>query len=255
MDSSGAAPVSSVTTAFEVLDVLGALGTAGPTEVADELDASKSTVHRHLESLVDVGVVWKHDDGYRLGMQLLEYGDIARSQYEFYEEAKPVVDDLVQQTNEAAAIAVVEEGLTYIYEAWSQQKVKIDLDLGRPYQDFHCSAAGKVLLAAMPERRVEEILDAQGLPRRTPNTLVERDELFDELAAIRDRGTAFDDEEWFEGVRSVATTLEDRESGETLGAISVYGPAIRLDGETFEEEVPTVLERAASLIELSLRYQ
>lgn len=248
-------PISSIATAFEVLDVLGELGVAGPTEVATVLDASKSTVHRHLESLVHVGVVQKDEDGYRLCMRLLEHGTIARDQYAFYSVAKPVVDDLVQQTNEAAAIAVMEEDLIYIYESWSQQRVTVDLELGRAYQDYHCSAAGKALLASMPEQHVHEILDTHGLPQRTPNTIVDRDALFEELATIRAQGTAFDDEEWFDGVRSVATTLEDRETGETLGAITVYGPAIRLNGEVFTEEVPTVLERAASLIELSLRYE
>lgn len=255
MSSPDDPPISSIATAFKILDVLGERECAGPTEIAEVLDVSQSTVHRHLVTLVDVGIVRKKGAEYRVSMRLLEQGAKARLQYEFYPLAKPVVDDLVRRTNEAAAIAVAEGHLTYIYQSRCQQEMKYDLSLGQPYADFHCSAAGKALLAAMPPERAHEVLDRQGLPQCTPNTITDRDALFDELARVRERGVALDDEERLDGVRAVGTTIENRESGETLGAISVFGPSIRFDGETFREELPTVIERTASLVELNLRYQ
>lgn len=248
-------PIGSVGTIAQILEVLGEREGAGVTEVAEEVDVSKSSVHRYLESLCRVGFVRKAGTDYYLSTRLLKHGTRARSQREFYAVAKPVVEELVDRTNNAVALAVREDAVVYIYKSWHEQEIRNDLRLGQPYDEFHCSAAGKVLLASMSPDQIAEVLDCQGLPQRTANTITDRDELLDELERVRERDTAFDDEEHVTGIRSVATSIRDRSRDETIGAITVYGPAIRLEGDAFWEEVPTTLERASNLIEVNLRYE
>lgn len=244
-------PIQAVQTAFEILGVLVEQDGVGVTEIAREQDVSKSTVHRHLSTLRDAGIVIKDGDRYYLSANVLKYGEAARARHGSYPLAKPVVDSLADETNEGAALAVGgPDHITYLYRSWSPREVSTDLRLGHAYPEYHCSAAGKALLASFPTERVEEILDAQGMAARTPNTLTNKAELFAELETIRSEGVAFDDEERHEGIRGVAKVIKDRDNDRTLGAITVHGPAIRVNGETFREEIPTLLRRAVSMIEV-----
>lgn len=256
MDDSLTSPIRAVQTTIDVLRTLQDRGKMGVTEIADELNVSKSTVHRHLKTLQENRLVIEVDSQYALGLRFLEYGSRARSQYAFYQLAKPVVDDLVDETNECAAVAVAEDAhVSYLYRSWSPQEVKIDLRLGYPYKEFHCSASGKVLLAQMDTERVNDIIRWHGLPRRTEHTMTNRTELLSELEDIRKHDIAFDDEERHDGIRGIAKPIRDRECDRTVGAITVYGPAIRMKGDIFREQFPTLLNRAASLIEVDLLHQ
>lgn len=248
-------PIGTVATVSEILDVLGDLQGAGLTEIAAEVDLSTSSVHRYLTSLDSVGFVRKVDAEYYLSAELMKHGIRARSQREFYAVAKPVVEELVERTNNAVALAVREDAVIYIYKSWNKQEIRSDLRIGQPYHEFHSSAAGKVLFASLPDDRIADVLDRQGLPERTANTITDRNELLEELATVWERGMAFDDEEHVTGIRSVATGIHDRGSDELVGAITVYGPAIRLEGDTFWDEIPTTLERASNLIEVDMQYR
>lgn len=255
MANSDDVPIGTVGTAADVLDALGSLEGAGITDLATELDVSKSSVHRYLSSLREVGFVRKTGTEYYLSARLLRHGARARANHDFYSIAKPVVEELVDRTNNAVGLAVDEDAVVYIYKSWKEQEIRNDLQLGEPYREFHCSAAGKVLLASLPDDRIEDAIARHGTPRRTANTITDPEELFEEVTAVRERGIAFDDEEHVTGIRSVATGIRDRTREVMVGAITVYGPAIRLEGDTFWEEVPTTLERAADLIEVNMRYQ
>ncbi|WP_317175760.1 IclR family transcriptional regulator [Halomontanus rarus] len=246
-------PIGTVGTVFDILDELSKMQGGGVTEIANRTDMSTSSVHRYLDSLRRTGFVRKEETEYFPSNRLLKYGDTSRSLNDFYTTAKPVVDELVNRTNEGVAIAVEESAVVYIYRSWRDQEIRSDLRLGHPYEEFHCSAAGKALLASMSDDRVATVLEKQGLPAKTANTITDREELFDELATIRESGVAYEDEELIVGMRSVATTITSRDTGENVGVLTVYGPTIRLDGDTFWEEVPTTLKRAGNLIEVNMQ--
>jgi DNA-binding IclR family transcriptional regulator len=83
---------------------------AGVTELATPLGIAKSTVHNHLSTMLDHGFVVKRGTEYHLGLQFFEYGQYVRTQYEVYEAAKPVVDDLADTTDEMVWLIVHERG-------------------------------------------------------------------------------------------------------------------------------------------------
>jgi IclR family acetate operon transcriptional repressor len=90
----------------------------------------------------------------------------------------------------------------------------------------HCTAVGKVLLAALPDAAVGTLLDRTGQPRRTAATLVDREALLEDLRRVRARGWGLDDGEEEEGVRCLAVPVVAR--GRTVAALSTSGPAERL---------------------------
>jgi DNA-binding IclR family transcriptional regulator len=113
----------------------------------------------------------------------------------------------------------------------------------------YCTAMGKVLMAFGRPGWREQVLGGGDLPARTPNTIVDREELVEHLARVRRLGYALDDEEHRLGVRCVAAPIRDY-SGQAIAAISIAGPAFRLSRDRLGELVAPVLEatRAVSAL-------
>ncbi|WP_241768071.1 IclR family transcriptional regulator [Haloferax sp. ATB1] len=104
----------------------------------------------------------------------------------------------------------------------------------------------------MPERRVESILDQHGLPKRSENTITDRETLRSELAEIRDRGYSEDNEEYGQGLRCVGVPVLNGDDA-VVGALSASGPATEVVGERLATELPRRLKRVRNRIELNLR--
>jgi DNA-binding IclR family transcriptional regulator len=111
---------------------------------------------------------------------------------------------------------------------------------------------GKAILAHFPEKRVRDILDRHGLPKITEHTVDDEETLFEELEQIRQQGYARDLEERVRGMRCVAAPI--LRDGEVLGAVSVSGPASRMQGERFETEIPDHVMGTANVIEVNITY-
>ena len=86
---------------------------------------------------------------------------------------------------------------------------------------------GKALLAYHPPEAVERIVREQGLAAFTPRTITDRERLLAELAAIRARGWAMDDEERTEGMRCIAAPIFN-EFREAIAGVSISGPTVRM---------------------------
>ena len=107
----------------------------------------------------------------------------------------------------------------------------------------HCTGVGKVLMAYLPEDERRELISKKGLPRFTRNTLTDPLALERELARIRERGFAIDNEEIMDSLRCVAAPIRNQ-TGEVISAISLSGPVSRLAGEKFETAIRLVTETA-----------
>jgi len=245
--------VQATKTSFKLLEALNELGGAGVTELANELGLPKSTVHNHLNTLRDAEYIVREGDTYHVGLRFLKLGEHSRNRLRIYETASPEVDNLAQQTNELANLAVEEYGRgVYLYLSEAERAVQLDTYAGMRIH-LHCTALGKAILAHLPEEKIEEILDTHGLPERTPNTITDRDELLEELEETRDRGYAYDRQERLQGLRCVAAPITMPEEG-VVGALSIAGPTSRMKGDRFHEEIPQRLLDAANVIELNMTY-
>lgn len=237
---------------FRILETLSEHDGMGVTELAEEFDLPKSTIHNHLNTLLQNEYIVKEDGTYRIGLRSLKLGAHARRRKDIYEKGKPEVDKLAQQTGELANLAVEEHGRgVYLYLTKGDQAVGLDTFAGKRFH-LHCTALGKAILAHLPEERTAEIIDRHGLPERTANTITDRDELFKELATIRDQGYAYDRAERLEGLCCVAAPIK-RHDGEILGAISVARPTSRMKPDRLDEITDQLLD-SANVIELNIMY-
>lgn len=246
-------PVETVETAFDLIDVLKRTDGAGITELADELDLAKSTVHRHVKTLESRGLLVREGDGYRISTWFLDYGIHVRNRHRLFDVVRPKADDLAAETDEKVWCVIEEHGVgVHIYGARGRNSVRTHARIGKR-TPLHQFAAGKAILAHLPSPRIEEIIDDHGLPGRTPETITDRDELRDSLERIRERGYAFNREESVGGVNAVGAPIRD-ESGTGIGAISVAGPANRLRDELLTDELPDLLLGATNEVEVNLAH-
>jgi len=245
-------PVRTTETTLSIIEELRTGDGRGVTELADALGLAKSAVHNHLNTLREHGYVIKDGDEYRLGLKFLEIGGFLRHQMTLFKTAEPQVDWLAEQTDELANLLMEENGKgVYLYRAKGKEGLDYDTYAGkRKY--LHATSLGKAILAYMDDHRVEAIIDQHGLPQVTDSTISDEDELYTELAEIRDRGVAFDDEEATPGVRCVAAPVKTEEA--VLGSISISAPVNRMRGDRFRESAPDKVRRAANVIELNIKY-
>lgn len=252
-NESGPSRLKTTETSLEVVDALYELGGGRIDEIADHLSAAPSTVHRHLTTLRAHDYVTKEGDVYQLGLQFLTIGGYIQHNEQGYQLAKDKVQQLALTTGERVQFITEEHGQrVYIHASVGEDAVQTDAHIGKR-GPLHCSAAGKAILAALPRSRVEGIIDERGLSQVTPNTITDRETLFEELEAISDRGVAFNEQESVMGLNAAGTAIQCPDE-DVLGAISISGPAQRFKGDKLSREIPDLLLGATNEIELNLKY-
>lgn len=200
----------------------------GVSELAKRLGLAKSTVHRLASTLVRERLLERNarDGKYHLGLVLFELGSLVRRKMDVSAEAWPQLKALMESTGETVHLGVLDEhSVIYINRIESRQAIRIGFGQGIR-APLHCTALGKALLAFQPGEFIEETI-ARGLPRRTAGTITSPHAFRQELAAIRVRGYAIEDEEIETGLRSIATVVRN-DGGDVIAAIGVAGPAHRM---------------------------
>ena len=253
MDPDAAAPVKSVETAIRIVETVEALDGAGISELATELGVAKSTVHDHLKTLEAHEFVTRCGNRYHIGLRFLDHGGRARSRTKVYPVARTEVDRLAEETGETANLVVEEHGLgVYVHVARGEMAINLDTYIGKR-EHLHNTAVGKAILAHLSDERVDAILDRWGMPRDTDRTVASREDLDDELRRARERGYAIDREERLPGLRCVAAPIV-REGTDVVGAISISGPASRMDDDRIEGTLADKVLRTANIVEVNVTY-
>lgn len=244
--------VGSVETLFDILEYVHQRNGVTLSEATSDLDYAKSTIHRHLSTLEQRGYV-VHEDGYRVGLRFLEFGEDARNRKQAYQLAKEKVEELAEETDERAQFLVEEHGeAVYLHRAVGDHAVRTDPGIGKRIP-LHATASGKSILAAMSPEKVSRIIEQTAFEKITDETITNQETLYDELEQIRQRGYAFNREENLDGLRAIGVPVKGPK-GNVIGGLSVSGPSHRLTGERFKEELPSLLLGTANELELNIAH-
>ncbi|ESP89836.1 IclR family transcriptional regulator [Candidatus Halobonum tyrrellensis] len=248
----GAKRIKSVERAFAVVDTLYGSGCMRIAEVADALDLATSTAHVHLKTLESAGYTVKEPDGYRLSFRFLRNGIAIQESQELYQAARSPTAELACDTEEVVSLGVEEDGLRVILGQAEGEKAVYDNAQVGEYENMHCTALGKAILAYCSREYTEKVIEYHGLPQRTDLTLSERDELIEELETVKERGYALEDEERRYGIRSVAVPVLSDDT--PLGAISVSGPKKRLTTDRIRDQLLQKLQSTVNVVEVEYTY-
>lgn len=253
MDSQTGESVSTTVRTFEIIQYLQETGPSHLSEIATDLNMSQSTVHRHLNTLHELRYVSRQEEKYQLGLRFTRLGHAARTRNASFRKAKEHVRELAAETGERAQFVVEDHGLgVYLYMETGEQAIETGMGPGRQIH-LHCSSAGKAILANSPREYVDEIIDKWGLPKMTENTITDRDRLYEELEQVRERGVAFNRQEYVKGLTAASVPVKST-PGEVIGTLSVSAPASRMEDKRIEETIPNLLLGSANALELELTY-
>ena len=240
--------VRSVDRAASLLLALGECrGEAGVTELARSLGLHKSTASRLLATLEKRGLVEQDEESgkYRLGLIVIRLAERAERTLDLRSIAMPELDRLAKLTRETTGIGVLDgDQLLTVAQADGPNLVAMGDWTGRGCP-LHSVAAGKVLLASLPEREIMRLV-RRGLPRCTERTITALEPLLEELARVRRRGFATAFGEFDTALNAVAAPVHDAR-GQVIAALDVWGPAFRVTPARVPELVGQVREAAAAV--------
>ncbi len=247
MSVDAASPSRAVERALAMLEAIAQReGGLTNSELSRRLAVPKSTASYLLRALERRGYVKREaaTGRYRIGLKVLSLSRGALAGLDIREAALPVLRQLVERSRLTAHLAVLDQGeVVYIERVGAPGFIKVDTWVGRR-MEVHSTSVGKAIAAYLPPAEVEAIIRARGLKRRTPKTITVASRLLRELAGVRARGYAVDDEENNPGVRCVAAPVFDR-LGEVQASVGVTGTTSQIDR--------TNLPRIAALVKEAAR--
>ena len=244
--------------ALDVLETLAEARRASPaghglalSQIAERTGLPFGTIHRLLRTLAARGYVRQGADRrYALGAALLRLR--AAGEQPLGPCAGPYLARLVDLSGETANLAVMEgDAVVYVAQVPSPRRLRLFAEVGHRVLP-HCTAVGKVLLAAWPDADAARLLTRTGMPRRTARTHTGQAELLAELALVRARGYAVDLGEEELDVQCVAVPVRDGDR--VTAALSVSGPAARMglpDSSSGHGEPDGLADLVASMVKVA----
>lgn len=234
---------------IDILEVFPRLGPElGVSDVARALGLKKATAHRLLAALRHRGFVTQDPASrqYRLGMKLWELGSLATSQVDWVDRVKPHLERLTERSGETTHLAVLSDGqVLYVDKVESSRSLRMPSQVGRRLP-VHCTGVGKALTAFLPDEVLASLTTRRGMGRYTDRTITDPARLREELALVRARGYAVDDEEIEEGLVCIAAPVRDH-STHVVAAVSIAGPSARLRPDAVTAHAADVVAAAAAI--------
>jgi len=239
-EAPGESLAPAVTRAAAILDVLAenAAEALGPSELARRLGLPKSSIANICGALAETGLVRRVGTGFALGRKLAELGGAYLAAVDLIQEFYEACRSLPTGSDETVQLAVL-DGLemTYLARHDGRQPVQLTSQIGRRLPAT-VTATGKAALASLPEPDLERRLaGVTTLPVFTPNSHATLAELRADIAVVRGRGYAIDDEETVEGVVCYGIAIPGRQPGDAQHAASIT----LLKARATEERVPALL--------------
>jgi IclR family acetate operon transcriptional repressor len=231
-----------------VFDLLGAFDAGAKELTLGELCAQsslpRSTAHRLVAQLSDLGALERSARGWRLGTRMFELGQLVPREHGLRELAVAHMQDLHAATGETVQLAVADsEEVLYVEIVAGHLKVPTPSRRGGR-MPMHCTALGKVLLAFSHDAGRAFLASRSTLERRTHNTIASADQLRAELHVVRHEHLAYDHEEAALGLQCVAAPILDR-AGHAVAALSVSMPT---DGRLTPANAGAALQTVASAL-------
>lgn len=234
------------------ISVLFAFSAKEPRLSLDELAAksglNKTSLLRILRTLEIERFLMRSGDHYRLGSRVLELGNVYLSTLSVHGVAQPFMSNLAESCNQTISLAILDAfEVVYIGIEQAQREVGIQGNIGARHP-AHATALGKVMLAALSDKDLKQLLEGRELKRLTHRTIVSPQALLERLAQVREQGYAVDDEERGIGIRCVAAPIYNHQ-GKAVAALSLAGPIFHMTDDAMTRYKAQLLEAVTRISE------
>jgi len=244
-------PLSKV---FAILEAVVAKQETGATysDILARLDLPKSTVHRLLKDLVDIGYITYDLESRRYtgSFRLAQLGSEVISKFQLRKHVRPFLNDLHWATEHTSNLGIL-DGTRGVFIDKIEARdfgIKLFSELGKTFP-LHCTGMGKIFLAYAGEKLFRQLTESP-LEPVTDQTITDPELLQQELSRIRNQGYALDNEEITRGIICVAGPIFDYHQ-ELIAAISVAFPAYIEKDRGLQKEIEAI-KKFSALISKSL---
>ena len=234
---------------FAILDTLAAHpDPVSLKEISERTGLHPSTTHRILNDLAVGRLVDRPQSGtYRLGMRLLELGNLVKARLDVREAAMGPMRELHKITHQPVNLSMRQgDEIVYVERTYSERSGMQVVRAVGGRAPLHLTSVGKLFLAHDDPQRVRAYATRTGLTGHTRNSITDLPRLERELGHVRQSGIARDDEELELGVRCMAAGIYD-DQGQLIAGLSVSAPADRLEEGWLEKVKATAAQISASL--------
>ncbi len=216
-------------------------------EISEKTGFNKSTVYRFLVHLEREGYLIRNgSQAYVLGIKFIEMATRGNWVEGLRSVSWPFLLELQRAVPETVNLGVLDlDYVLYIEVLESPHAFRLVSTPGMK-RPLHCTGLGKALLAFLPQPDQERLLAAFDFSRQTPRTITSPVRFRKELAQIRERGYAIDDEEAVVGSRCVAAPILDSKQ-RAIAAVSVAGPTSRISRASVPSLTRSVMGTAAAV--------
>jgi DNA-binding IclR family transcriptional regulator len=241
--------------AEKLLNIMDAImdcgGEASLSDLARMTGLHESAVRRFTSTMVKSGYLYQGNRGgkYSPGLKLLQFCELANVTTNIKELALPLLRELCDKISETVILAILDQidciniltvGSEHILQVVPRTAAKLPL---------HCTATGKILLAYMPEEKIDQIESILELTAYTDNTITDWFQLKNELETIRHKGVAFDNEEHLPGIRGVGAPIRGA-NGNVIATIAMVAPSSRISDAKIQQIAPQVENYALKISRL-----
>jgi len=234
--------VQSIGRAFAILEAVARHRDGiGLAELSKSVGLHNSTAFHLVRTMVSLGYIRQMKDTkrYRIGRPLFALAASALDEMEMVSLATPILEDLSRETGESSHFAVRMGDAVVVVARTSGPSAFQLTDRVGVVRPAHCTALGKIILAALRPDQLERFLERAELKSLTAKTITEKQMLRREIEEVRRRNVAVDDGEFDAEVRCIAVPVRDF-TGQVVGAIGISGPVWRLSIQTLQSRSRTL---------------
>ena len=219
----------------------------GLSDLSKLVGLHNSTTFHLAKTMVSLGYIRQDRDTrrYRVGRPLFALAASALDEIEMVNLATPVLEDLSHETGESSHFAVRMGDAVVVIARTSGSGAFQLTDRVGVVRPAHCTALGKVILAALEPEQLKRFLVRVPLEPSTERSITEIPKLLRELEEVRRNGVAFDDGEFNLEVRCIAVPVKDF-TGKVIGALGISGPIWRLTDQVLKGHTK-IVQAAARL--------
>lgn len=219
--------------------------------LVEELGLPKPTVHRMLQQLDQARMIQRDGDGrhYSTGIRLQRFAEQVLINNTVHGARHAVLRNLVSEVGESGNITCCSgDEVLYLDRVETTEPLRFYLRPGSRVP-LHCSASGKLFLAQMSKSQRKRLLSKQHLEKYTDRTLVDIEEIEEELEKVAKQGYATDIEEFLPGLTCIAMLIPRAGHLSNIG-VAVQAPSLRFKGQRMLDSLPALERAINSLAEI-----
>ncbi|GIQ69109.1 IclR family transcriptional regulator [Xylanibacillus composti] len=200
------------------------------SEISAQMQLHKSTVHSLLKTLQLHGYMEQNPatGQYRLGIKLVERGQLLLQGFDIRALARPFLQQLSDETGQTTHLVIMEGAHGVYIDKVEGTRAPIRYSRVGRRIPLHSSACGKILAAFLPAEKLHRLLESYDFSPHTSHTIRSREKFLQALELVCQEGIAFDREENEPGVRCAAAPILDH-TGEVIAAISISTTVSHVD--------------------------